>query len=89
MMGGFRGRIFYPFLLFRDTKAACPDWIFRHELQHAYDIRHDGYIRYHISYWWQHWRKGYENVSFEINARKAESFPLTKAEYRIKMKRNK
>lgn len=77
---GSRGYCFYPFLLFRDSKPEVWDGLFRHELEHAYQIREMGVISYVLSYYAENIRKGYRANKYEIRCREASLLPLTTVE---------
>ena len=83
-MWGFRGKVRYPFMLFSDAKEDVPDWLFRHELEHIYQVRRDGWWKFHLVYLWQLIRRGYKNIEYEVEARKIALTPLTKVERELK-----
>ena len=76
----FKGFCLYPFLLIRGAKGEDTVRTFRHELEHAYQIREMGLIRYIGSYYWENIRKGYQDNRYEIRCREAAGTPLTAAE---------
>jgi hypothetical protein len=85
IMWGYGGRVLYPFVLFRDDKVT--DKLFRHELEHVYQIRREGFIRFHLFYIWYLIRHGYKNNPYEIEARATESKRLTAKERQLKLRR--
>ena len=74
----------YPFLLFSEVRGAVADQLFRHEMQHVYQLRKLGWIRFHAKYLWSLIRHGYTDNDFEIDARAHEITPLTRDERRLK-----
>ncbi len=83
-MRGFRGRVLYPFVLFSDPKDKVDDWLFRHEIEHVYQIKREGWIKFHVKYLYFLIRYGYENNPYEIDARKVQSMALTETELKLK-----
>jgi hypothetical protein len=79
---GYKAWVLYPWMLFRD--AAATDRLFRHELEHVYQVRRLGWVRFYATYLWYSLRYGYRNNPFEIEAELAESAPLTAAERELK-----
>ena len=80
LMRRFRGRVIYPFILFLQEKEDVPDWLFRHELEHIYQIRRMGYIMYHIKYMLLFIKHGYSKHPFELEAIARSADPLTDKE---------
>ena len=83
-MWGYKGRMIYPFLLFSQAQGDVLDWLFRHEMQHVYQLRKLGWIRFHLKYLWLLIRKGYKRHPFEIEAVDSELQELTQEERRLK-----
>jgi len=81
-MGRFKGKVLYPFVLFSQSEVS--DQLFRHELEHVYQIRRDGFLRFYLTYLYHAIRYGYENIPYEIEARENQSNPLTPAEKNLK-----
>lgn len=79
------GRIIYPFIIYKAKKSAVKDYMLRHEFEHAYQIRRDGWWKYNISYIYQWIRYGYKNISYEKEAYAIQNTTLTKIEERIKL----
>ncbi len=85
IMWGYGGRVLYPFILFRQAKEDVPDWLFRHELEHVYQIRRMGYIWFHIKYLYlliRHW--SYDKHPFELEANERQDDPLTNKEKELR-----
>ena len=45
----------------------------RHEKKHLEQYKRDGVIKYFFRWWWQYITVGYENIDYEIEARRAEN----------------
>ena len=84
IMWGYGGRLLYPFMLFAKSQEGVPDWIFRHEMEHVYQVRRNGWLRFHLIYLWELLRHGYKNNPFEVEARATESFELSDLERALK-----
>ena len=83
-MGRFRGKVLYPFVLFSQSQNEVSDQLFRHELEHIYQIRRDGFLRFYLTYLYHAIRYGYKNIPYEIEARDKQDNPLTPAEKKLK-----
>jgi hypothetical protein len=83
-MRGYRGRVFYPFMFFLDPQDKVPNWLFRHELEHIYQVRRLGWWRFNAKYLYYLARRGYQDNPFEIEARKVEKHKLTAEEMKLK-----
>lgn len=83
-MWGYRGKVVYPFMFFSYLQEAVPDWLFRHELEHIYQVRREGWCKFHAKYLWYLIRYGYKNNPYEVDARKKEHTKLTVAEKKLK-----
>ena len=84
IMWNNKGRILYPFMLFLASKEDVTDNLFRHELEHVYQVRRDGWWHFHIVYLWQLVWRGYRAIDYEIEARERASIPLTEIERQLK-----
>lgn len=51
--------------------------LFRHELEHCYQIKRDGVVRFYLKYLFCQIRYGYRENPYEIEAKKNESKELT------------
>ena len=54
--------------------------LFRHELEHCYQIKRYGVLRFYLKYMWIFLRKGYRNHSLELEASEVERTKLTPIE---------
>ena len=85
LMRGFRGTVmFYPFVLFTNSKEDVPDWLFRHELEHIYQIQRMGLMMFYIKYLFLLIKHGYLFHPFEMEAVQTERIPLTDKERTLK-----
>ena len=78
------GITIYPFIFFKRKKEEVTDTLFRHELQHIYQVRELGWLSFYLSYLWENIRHGYKGNRFELAADLMENTPLTDAERKIK-----
>lgn len=76
----------YPWILFASSRDQVPESLFRHELEHIYQVRKSGWFRFYVSYLkfyfqlrWQgqSHKSAYLNIPYEAEARESESFALT------------
>ena len=81
---GYRAWVLYPFMLFREQREVVGDVLFRHELQHVYQIHKDGWLRFYSLYLWWAFRYGYLNIPYEVEARHFEKTPLSSDERALK-----
>jgi len=84
IMWGYAGKVRYPFVLFRDSQNRVSDKLFRHELEHVYQIQREGVLKFYAKYLWYLVRRGYKNVPYEIEARAKARTPLTIDERKLK-----
>ena len=80
IMGRYRGKVLYPFVLFSQAQEEVSDQLFRHELEHVYQIRRNGWFKFYFMYLVWAVKYGYLNIPYEIDARLAENTPLTDEE---------
>jgi len=84
IMGGFRGKVLYPFMLFAYPRNDVSDSLFRHELEHVDQVRRDGWLHFYIKYLYWLWKYGYAKLPYEMDAREAAKLPLTDDERDLK-----
>lgn len=72
--------VLWPFVLFNAPKSKVTDRWFRHELQHCYQVKKKGVLRFYLTYLWHLIRKGYRDNPYEVEARAYENVPLTETE---------
>jgi hypothetical protein len=78
------GITIYPFIFFKRRREEVTDTLFRHEMQHIYQVQKLGWIRFYVSYLWESARVGYKKNKYEIEANAVENQPLTAYEQSIK-----
>lgn len=69
--------VLWPFVLFRHTNDRVSDRLYRHELQHVYQIKRLGRLRFYWTYVLEAIKNGYMDHPYEKEARKMENEPLT------------
>lgn len=79
-MGRYRGKVLYPYVLFKQDKTEVSERLMRHELEHVYQAQEKGVLRFYLSYIVEWLKKGYRDNKYEVAARAVEDTPLTKAE---------
>jgi hypothetical protein len=78
------GMTIYPFILFRKSKEEITDSLFRHELEHIYQVERIGWIKFYVTYLWHNVKAGYRNNPYELQAEERENDPLTVEERALK-----
>ena len=78
------GITIYPFIFFKYSREEVSNRLFRHELEHIYQVRRRGWFRFYLSYLWESIRRGYKNNKYEIAANAVENTPLTADERKLK-----
>lgn len=84
LIRNYDGIVIYPWVLFKQDKTEVSDTLFRHELEHVYQIQREGWFCFHMKYFWYLLKYGYWNNPYEVSARKAQTTPLTKEESEIR-----
>jgi len=82
-MGKWRGKVLYPFVLFSQAQKDVTNILFRHEMEHVYQVRRMGWFCFYIKYLWLGIRYGYKKHPFELEANERENDPLTDAETKL------
>jgi hypothetical protein len=77
MMGGI---VLYPYILFRQGHGSVMRQLYRHELEHFYQVQRDGWLRFYVRWLWFTFRHGYWDNPYEVEAREAEGNGLTEEE---------
>lgn len=72
-----RGIVIGRRVMFSQPMAKVPAWLFRHELQHAYQIIEHGTFMFYLKYFLYSLRYGYRGNPFEVEAREKQKEPLT------------
>lgn len=78
------GMVIYPFMLFKRPKEEVSDRLFRHELEHVYQVRREGWFKFYLTYLWESIRRGYKSNKYEVAANAVENTPLTAEERKLK-----
>jgi hypothetical protein len=81
---GYKAWVLYPFMIFSQQQKEVADTLFRHELQHVYQVRRDGWFKFYGLYLWRSLWDGYLNNTYEVEARYREDTPLTNEERALK-----
>ncbi len=84
IMGRWKGKVLYPFMLFTQDRVDVSDQLFRHELEHVYQVWRMGYIWFYVKYLILVISYGYENHPFELEASARQNDPLTENERALK-----
>ena len=75
------GMTLYPFIFFKWTKEeVARSHVARHELEHWYDARDEGPLKFYLKYLFNSFRHGYKRNPAEIDANAQERLPLTETE---------
>ncbi len=77
---GYGAWVLYPFMFFRDAQEDVSDRLFRHEMEHVYQVQRIGWWRFYITYLWLLWKHGYADHPYELEAIAAENEKLTTVE---------
>jgi hypothetical protein len=79
----------YPYILISSRSIVTPSALLKHEMEHVHQVRRDGWFRFYARYLAEYFKnlllyrshnKAYFNISYEVEARAAESMSLTAAE---------
>lgn len=70
-------------ILFSLPAKDIPQWLFRHELEHAYQIMRYGAFLFYLKYFYYSMRYGYKGNPFEIEAYARQHDPLTTNEEQL------
>lgn len=86
----FRGVVLYPYVIMRPRKYATGEIaqsemmtrrslvrLYRHELQHCYQIKRMGVVKFYLRYLWMIARKGYDDHPLEHEANQYENERLS------------
>lgn len=77
---GYNAWVLFPFVFFRASQEDVTDRLFRHEMEHIYQVLRMGWWRFYITYLLHLRRYGYAKHPYEIQAREREHDPLTTTE---------
>lgn len=77
---GYKAWVIAPWVFFKTSKEETSDALFRHELEHIYQVDREGWLKFYAKYIWYSIRHGYLNNPYEMEARWAQNKPLTPVE---------
>ena len=78
------GITIYPFIFFKRHREEVDNRLFRHELEHIYQVRRDGWFKFYVTYLYHQHKYGYKQIPYEIEARTVEWDSLTAVEQALK-----
>jgi hypothetical protein len=78
------GITIYPFIFFKQKQEEISDRLFRHEMEHIYQVQREGWFKFYIKYLYYQWRVGYKQIPYEIEARAVQFDSLTSGEQQLK-----
>jgi hypothetical protein len=78
------GITIYPFIFFKRKREEITDRLFRHEMEHIYQVERLGWFKFYLTYLWQNIRVGYKRNKYELEAESVEMLPLSPKERAIK-----
>ena len=73
---GVRGVVIGYHIYFAEPRWNITGGVFRHELEHAYQILRDGLFLFYLKYFYYSVRYGYKDNPYEIEAREAQKYLL-------------
>lgn len=73
------GMVVWPWVWFKKGRLEV-DRIYRHELQHCYQVQKLGRVKFYFTYIVKWLRHGYRNHPYEVEARRYQHMPLTPEE---------
>lgn len=77
---GYTAWVLFPFMFIRHAKEDFSDRLFRHEMEHVYQVMRDGWWVFYVKYLYWLARYGYMDNPYEVEARSREDEPLTTTE---------
>lgn len=89
---GVQAITLYPLILFANSREEVSETLYRHELEHVYQVERLGWLRFYLTYLKHYFafrKKGmshqvaYLSNPFEIEARESEKLKLTHVEARL------
>ena len=84
LMPRWAGMVIYPYVLFKRGPDEVSDRLFRHELEHYYQVQRVGWWKFYTTYLFYNLTEGYKNNPYEIEARNRENDELTQEERNLK-----
>lgn len=78
---GYRGIVLWPFIFMRPSDSDRQNRIlFRHELQHCYQIKERGILAFYVNYLWELFKHGYRDHPDEKEAYQSQNLPLSRTQ---------
>lgn len=74
------GMVVWPFMFFKRSPEEVSNILYRHELEHCYQVKRMGRIKFYASYLWLQMKHGYKNHPYENEANDREHDALTEQE---------
>lgn len=74
------GMAVWPWVWFKSADMHVSTRLFRHELEHCYQIKRKGRLKFYVGYLLLLLRYGYKRHPYEIEANERENDPLTPTE---------
>lgn len=74
------GMVVWPWMWFKPAKMHVSTTLYRHELQHCYQIARLGRFKFYASYLLKWFRYGYRRHPYELEAWDMQNKPLTEVE---------
>ena len=74
------GMVLWPWVWFNPAKMHVSNRLYRHELEHCYQVKRLGRFKFYTTYLWYQLRYGYKKNPFEVEANERENDPLTEQE---------
>ena len=81
---GYGAWVLFPFMFFRQPRHEVSDQLFRHEMEHVYQVLRMGWWKFYATYLWYLWRHGYDDHPYEIEAYAVQDQELTPTEREFK-----
>lgn len=74
------GVVLYPYVLFKRAPERTPGRLFRHEMQHVYQVQREGWLKFYVKWLYYTVRYGYKANPYEVVANAVENDSFTAAE---------
>jgi hypothetical protein len=78
------GITIYPFIFFKRRPEEVTDRLFRHEMEHIYQVQREGWFKFYVKYLYRNIKYGYKQNPYEVEARAVHHTPLNEYERRLK-----
>jgi hypothetical protein len=74
------GMVVWPFMFFKRSPSEVSNVLYRHELEHCYQVKREGRLKFYATYLWYQIRYGYKKNPYEVEANEREFDALTEQE---------